>query len=253
MRIGLALSGGGARGVAHLGVLKALEEAGVKISHISGTSAGAIAGAFYCAGFKPDEILGILTSTNFIRYVRPAISFTGLIKMEKLVPVFRKYLREDSFESLEIPLVIAATNINRGKIEYFDKGELFLPVVASCCIPALFDPISINGSHYVDGGIMNNLPAEALMGKVDRIIGSHCNPISEGYKLNNMKGLVERSLLMAISQNTLISKEKCDLFIEPPDLGWFLGSDLAKAEDIFRIGYEHTLSMIDKLSDFKQL
>ena len=92
-----------------------------------------------------------------------------------------------------------------------------------------------------------------MIGKVDKIIGSHCNPISKHYTLNNIKGLVERSLLIAISQNTLKSQEHCDLFIEPPELGWFLGSDLAKAEELFLIGYEHTRGIIDKLDEFREL
>jgi len=252
MKVGLALSGGGARGIAHLGVLKALQEREIKISAISGTSAGSIIGAFFCAGYAPEEILKIITKTSFIRYLRPAISFTGLIKIEKLIPLLQKYLPEDSFDALEIPLSIATTNINKGEIEYFEHGPLIRPILASCCIPALFDPISINGSHFVDGGILNNLPVQPLEAKSDRIIGSHCNPISKGFELTNIKALVERSLLIAVSQNTLESKKKCDLIIEPPELGWFLGSDLAKSEEMFTIGYEHTLTLIEKLNYFKQ-
>ena len=253
MKIGIALSGGGARGIAHLGVLKALDENGIKISILSGTSAGAIIGALYGSGYNPDEILKIISRTSLFRYIRPALSRSGLIKIEMLIPLLKKYIPDDRFEALEIPLVVATTNINSGLVEYFEQGEMIKPVLASCCVPAIFDPISIGGNHYVDGGILNNLPVEQILDKSDRVIGSHCNPIAPGFEITNMKALVERSLLIAVSQNTLKSKEQCDLYIEPPEMGWFLGSDLAKAEDMFRIGYEHTLTLIDKLDKFKQL
>src|SRR6187401_3388039 len=191
-KIGIALSGGGARGFAHLGVLKALEEMGITISEISGTSAGAIAGAFYCYGYKPDQILEIVTSTGFLKSVRPAWSWIGLLSMDGFKAVMHKYLPEDSFEKLKIPLTVATTEIRLGKVTYFDSGELISRVIASSSIPALFDPKVLDGHVFVDGGIIDNLPARPLVGKTDFIIGSHCNPVEQRFDIKNAKEVTER-------------------------------------------------------------
>ena len=123
MKVGIVLSGGGARGISHLGVLKALEELGVRFDYISGTSVGALIGAFYSQGYSPDEILGIITTSRFYRSVRPAWRWTGLLSLESLRDVLLKYIPHNEFESLRIPLVVAATDISHGKATYFSSTE----------------------------------------------------------------------------------------------------------------------------------
>ncbi|MFZ2907226.1 MAG: patatin-like phospholipase family protein [Cyclobacteriaceae bacterium] len=240
MRIGMALSGGGAKGFAHLGILKALEEMGVTINEFSGTSAGAIAGAFYCYGHKPDQILEIITSTGFLKSVRPAWSWTGLLSMDGFKEVMHQYLPENSFESLKYPLTVAATEIRLGKISYFNSGELISRVIASSTIPALFNPMTLDGHVYVDGGIMDNLPVRPLVGKCDFIIGSHTSPVQERFEINNVKEVTERSLLIAIGVTSSFSKAQCNLIIEPPELAKFSTLDLSKGKEIFEIGYNFT-------------
>ncbi|MDH5602425.1 MAG: patatin-like phospholipase family protein, partial [Cyclobacteriaceae bacterium] len=105
MKIGLALSGGGARGIAHLGVLKALEEKKIKPSIISGTSAGALTGALYAYGYSPDELFDIIAKTRIITAMRPSLSVKGLLKPETLGDILKKYIEKDDFSSLKIPLV----------------------------------------------------------------------------------------------------------------------------------------------------
>ena len=239
-KIGIALSGGGARGFAHLGILKALEEMGITISEISGTSAGAIAGAFYCYGHKPDEILDIVVSTGFLKSVRPAWSWIGLLSMDGFKDVMLKYIPENSFESLKIPLTVAATEIRLGKVAYFNSGELISRVIASSAIPALFSPMVSNSHVYVDGGIMDNLPVRPLVGKCDLIIGSHCNPVEQRFDIKNAKEVTERSLLIAINVNSSFSKAQCNVVIEPPELGKFTTFDLSRGKEIFEIGYKYT-------------
>ncbi len=239
MKIGLALSGGGARGFAHLGIIKALEELGIVISELSGTSAGAIAGAFYCYGHKPDQILEIISSTGFLKSVRPAWSWAGLLSMDGFKEVMHKYLPENSFGSLKIPLTVAATEIRLGKITYFNSGELISSVIASSTIPALFNPMILDGHVYVDGGIMDNLPVRPLVGKCDFIIGCHSNPVEQRFDIKNVKEVTERSLLIAINVNSSHSKAHCNVVIEPPDLGKFSTFDLSKGKEIFGIGYQY--------------
>lgn len=251
-KIGISLSGGGSRGIVHIGILKAIDEAGIQISMITGTSAGAIVGALYCSGYSPDSIMGIIKDTKLIKYVRPAISFSGLLKLDKIISIFHKYLKNDSFERLNIPLIVAATNVRNGKNEFLGSGELVKSVLASCAVPVIFEPIKLNGEVYIDGGILNNLPVEPLIGHCDIIVGSNCNPISENYEPGNMRSLMERSLLMAIGVNTYLKKENCDLFLEPEGLKTFRAFDFSKAEEIFDIGYNYGKSMIPAIKTLIQ-
>ncbi len=247
-KIGISLSGGGSRGIVHIGILKAIDEAGIKISMVTGTSAGAIIGALYCSGYSPDEIMGIIKDTKLIKYVRPAISFSGLLKLETIDSVFKKYIKVDSFEALKIPLVVAATNVRKGTNTYLHDGSLIQSILASCAVPVIFKPIVLKGETYIDGGILNNLPVEPLIGHCDVIIGLNCNPISENYEPGNMRSLLERSLLMAINVNTFAKKDLCDLFLEPEGLKNFGGFDFSKASEIFNIGYEYGKSITHKIN-----
>jgi len=241
--IGVALSGGGARGISHLGVLKALDENGIKPDIVSGTSAGSIIGGFYCAGYSPDEILKIIVKTKMLSIFKPAFSWKGLLSMDKLLQILQENL-PSSFEELSKPLIIAATDIEAGKIHYFEQGELQQTILASSCLPVLFNPIEIKGVKYIDGGILNNLPVEALVNNTDKIISIGCNPVGSKHKINSFKDVVERSALLAINENTIKSKEQSHVFIEPDELIKFSGFELSKARDIFKIGYEFTLQNI---------
>lgn len=241
MKIGLALSGGGSRGISHIGVLKALDEMGVKISILSGTSAGSIVGALYAYGYSPDSIFDIIKNVSIFRSVRPAWAWSGLLTMDGLKELLFHSMPENSFEALKIPLRIAATEIRKGEAYYFDQGELIPAIVSSCSIPAVFNPVNYNGGLFVDGGLCDNLPSKAIVGACDFIIGSHCNPISNNFDAKNLKVVVERSLLMAINGNTRQSKSICDVVIEPEKLNMFSSFDMAKAKEIFDIGYQFTI------------
>ncbi|MDH5399477.1 MAG: patatin-like phospholipase family protein [Cyclobacteriaceae bacterium] len=244
MSIGLVLSGGGARGIGHLGVIKALEEAGITPDIISGTSAGSITGAMYAYGYSPEEILDIVTKTKLLTALRPALSFTGFLKIDMLGEVLTKYLKPDNFSALKIPLVVAATDIEKGETTYFEAGELIRPILASSCVPVFFAPVKFNGSIYVDGGILDNLPASVLLDRCDYIIGSHTNYINNSFEARNLKLMTERSLLLAINGNTIKSKEFCDLIIEPPELGDYGGFELNKAREMFDVSYKYTKKLL---------
>ncbi len=252
MNIGLVLSGGGARGIAHLGVIKALEEHGVIINRVSGASAGAIVGAFYCSGYSPDEILEIVIKTNLYKIVRPAMNWRGLLRIDNAIDIFKQYIPDDTFEGLKIPLHVAVTNISKGESEYFEKGGLLQVVLASSSIPVVFNPVKIGNYDYVDGGILNNLPVEPLIPLCDRIIGVHTNPAGPVDEVSNMKVLVERSLLLAINFNAYARQDNCDLFIDPIRLKDFLVFDFKRAKEIFTIGYEEACKVIDGYPDFEK-
>ena len=245
--IGVALSGGGARGIAHLGVLKALNEAGVFPDRIAGTSSGSITGALYCAGFTPDEGLKIIKDTKALSVFRPSFSWKGLLRIDKLADVLNSYLPE-TFEDLKVPLTVVTTEINDGKTVNFSSGQLIRTILASSCIPVAFKPVEIDGKNYVDGGILNNLPSEPLRDSVTTLIGVSCNPYGYVEKLNNAKHLMERSALLAINGNTVQSRALCDIFIEPPGLVKYSGFNLSQAQQIFAEGYEFTAKNISKFA-----
>lgn len=240
MKIGLVLSGGGARGILHLGVIKALEEFNVTFNHIAGTSAGSIIGSLYSYGYSPDEILKIILSTGLLRSLKPAWALTGLLSLDGLREVLLKHMPQNDFSALKIPTVIAATEIKKGKSEYFSDGDLISAILSSCCIPAIFNPIQFNGGVYVDGGLLDNLPAKSIRSKCDFLIGSHCNHINPDFDVRNIKVILERSLLMAINVNTQLSKSVCDVFIEPPEAGKISAFEWGRAKELFDIGYNFT-------------
>lgn len=252
-KIGIALSGGGVRGVSHLGVLKALNQRGIFPNRISGSSAGAIAGALYAAGHEPDQILEIIIKTNYFKFLRPAISWTGILKMDIVEELFKKYLPENSFESLRMPMTVTVTDIRRAKVVYFSEGELIKPLMASSCIPGMFDPIAIGNNYYVDGGVLNNLPIEPLEGVCDVIIGVNCNHLPVEHNIKNIKSLIERTVIMSMNYNVYSRKEKCDFFIEPKGLAKYGVFDIKKAKEIFDFGYESTIAYIDENKEMKEL
>jgi NTE family protein len=241
MKIGLVLSGGGARGISHIGVLKGLDELGVTIQVMAGTSAGSIVGSLYAYGFSPDEIISEVLATKLFRSMRPAWTWTGLLSLEVLGSTIAKLIPENNFNALKIPMIIAATEIRKGRPEYFREGDLIPAILASCCIPAVFNPIQINGCSYVDGGLMDNLPAKSIRDQCDLLIGSHCNYINTEFDVKNFRSVIERSLLIAINGNTMISKSLCDVLIEPPDVGSFSGMDIGRAKDLFEAGYKFVI------------
>ncbi|GAB3576587.1 patatin-like phospholipase family protein [Spirosoma luteolum] len=242
MNIGLVLSGGGARGIAHLGVIKALQEMGIGFSQLSGTSAGAIAGALIAQGYSPDESLKLIESSSFMRHLRPAWNRMGLLRLDTAIDLYRKYIPHDSFEGLQIPLHVVAVDLLGGCQVLFESGELIRPVLASCCLPGIFEPLLINKRQYIDGGVLNNLPLECIEDKVDFIVGSHCNPFGMAKPIRSMRGVIERSLILAVQSKTRDKFSRCDVVIEPPDLVGYSPTDVSKARELFRIGYQYARS-----------
>jgi NTE family protein len=240
MKRGLVLSGGGARGIAHIGVLKALDEMGITFDCISGTSAGSIVGALYANGHKPDQIFELIKNLSIFKSVRPAFAWTGLLSLDGLKELMLKEIPGNKFSDLKIPLTVAATDIRKGKIQYFTEGDLARIIMASCCIPAIFNPVSLEKNLYVDGGLLDNLPVKPIRKECDFIVGSHCNHISPDFDTSNIKLVIERSLLITIHANTEVSRGQCDLFIEPPRMDRFSSLNLSKAKEIFDFGYQFT-------------
>ena len=247
VRFGIALSGGGARGIAHIGILAALEKYGVKPQIISGTSMGAVVGAFYAAGFTPDEILDIIQAKSFFKLINWHLPTSGLIDMDKMHKVLKNKIGVDDFSALKIPFYCAVTNLNSGLTEIKTEGELFQWVLASASIPVVFEPQVINGQTYVDGGLLDNLPAECIRDKCQILIGVHVNHNGPEEKVEGMFSIAERCFRLGISQNVEDSKKLCDFLIEPPKTRDFTTFSFNKAKDIYEVGFAEAEKQIANL------
>ncbi|MBN2481715.1 MAG: patatin-like phospholipase family protein, partial [Bacteroidales bacterium] len=215
---GLVLSGGAARGFAHLGVLKALEESGIKPDIISAVSAGSIAGAFYADGYTPDEILEIYLAKSLFDLIQITVPKTGFLNANGLRDTLKKNLRSKNIEQLKIPMVIAVTDFLKGKSEYLTEGNLIDAVMASSCVPVLFEVVKINGKFYVDGGVLNNMPVEPIEKKCKKLIGVYIMPAGEVESLKGIVHVAERAFYLTLAAKSVNKKDLFDIYISSDDI-----------------------------------
>lgn len=243
-QVGITLSGGSARGYAHVGVLQALHEHGIEPGIISGTSMGAVVGVLYAAGYSPEEIKKILIEESFTKMTGFSWRRTGLYKLEKMKIALQKYIPEDNFTALKKPFHLGLSNLNEACGEVRSSGPLFDYLIASCSVPGFFAPIVLDEVNYVDGGLMCNLPASAIREECRFLIGSHVNFPGKKSNFTGPKGIMERSINLGITQNTKPEMERCDFVIDPPQMQNYSLFDFRKIEEIIEVGYEHTLDLI---------
>jgi NTE family protein len=252
-KIGLVLSGGGTRGFAHLGLIQALNEAGIFPDVISGTSSGAMAGVLYADGFTPHEIMNLMKGSSRLDIMRPALPRAGLLQLGGIVKVLKANLRARTFEDLKIPMYVSATDLNNGKAVYFSQGDLFDPVIASASLPVIFQPVVINNICYVDGGIMDNLPIRPIEHKCEIIIGSFVNPIGYLEKVKGLISIAERTFMIAMVKDLAEKAKKFDLFVAPMELKNHGILSPEKADLLFQIGYDATKEKIKEVGIEKLL
>lgn len=238
------LSGGGARGFAHLGVAKALAEKEVFPSAISGTSAGAVVGAFLANGFTPDEIIEMLAGKLSRRMIGWNSFRVGLMSFTKVADYIEQNLRYKTFEELPIPLYITATSFVDGRQRIFKNGSIKEAIMASCAIPAIFPAYEIESIPYVDGALANNLPIEPFRKNKKNIIAIHVNPIWDINEKSGLRAIVERAFHLSFVALTRQSANGCHMFIEPKDLINYNLFDLGKANEIVKVGYEYGVSFL---------
>jgi Predicted esterase of the alpha-beta hydrolase superfamily len=243
-KIGLALSGGGSRGFAHPGAIKAIEDMGLKPDVIAGTSAGALAGAFYADGYTPEEIIQLFIGKEFKEFGEIQVPKMAIFGTDGFRRFLKRNLRAKNFEDLHIPLKVVTTNLDEGKSAIFEKGPIIDAVIASCSIPIIFNPVLIDEINYVDGGIFMNFPVSPLRSIADKIIGVNVNPIVSQKYNKTILGIAERSYHYMSRTNTLLDRRLCDVLVEMEDLIHFKTFDLVNSEKIFKIGYEHTQQIL---------
>ena len=245
-KINLVLSGGGARGIAHLGVIKALLEYGIEINQIAGVSMGSIMGAFIADGYSPDDALKIISEQRLFSLFSP-IFRRGLFSMHGLEKGLNKFIKHKTIESLNIPLTIYATCVQNGQLVAFDKGDIVKPIVASSSIPGLFEPMLIDGKQYIDGGVLNNLPIECFMDLAEPLVAVHVNPPYISHNLNSTMKVMSRVAELIAYKTIEKRKFKASILVEPPRLKMFAIHDLKRAKEIFQVGYEYTKSIKEEI------
>ena len=240
--IPFVLSGGGVRGAAHLGVLRAFAEHGILPKAISGTSAGALVGAMIADGRAPEEAMGLVRTemkrSNFIR--RPALA-------SKRIEAFLKHtLRHRYFEELPVPLCVSATDLEKGGQHIFSSGELVPALMASCAIPVVFPPVQVEGTFYVDGGISNNLPVEPFLAVKDQVVCVHVNPLPPFVPgRRSMLRTMDRVWHLNFREMVMRSAQGCRLFVEPAELSRFNMFELGKLDVVESIGYQCAARLLD--------
>ncbi|MBC6997530.1 patatin-like phospholipase family protein [Cytophaga sp. FL35] len=247
--LGLILSGGGVRGMAHIGVIRALNEYDISANVVSGSSVGALVGALYANGNSVTEMLSFFKETPLFKYNFLTIVKPGFIDTDRYFDVFRVYFPEDSFEKLKRELHVVATNLQNGELSYFSEGELIGPLLASAALPPVFSPVELNGQLYADGGIMNNFPSEPVEGKVDFLLGSNVSVVShlEKNALKNslqLTGRVTGLMIYAINRKKL---ESCDMLLEFKGLEHIGVLDRKGIEKAYAIGYDQARASLDTL------
>jgi NTE family protein len=250
-KVGVVLSGDGARSFAHLGLLKVLEEEGIKPCAISGVSGGALVGALYAAGISSLDILELGKANSLFGFSGLSLKKEGFFSMESIRKLIIENIPHNSFEKLKIRLFVNATDFNHNKVIFFSEGKLMDCLIASASVPVLFNPVEYENSLLVDGGLLNNFPVEPLLDICDYIIGSHVNKLEDLKEGNNKLtkiAILERSFHMAIASNVYLRARHCNLLLEPgmDDFGLF---DMKNVDTIFEIGYKHALKQKNKIAE----
>jgi NTE family protein len=235
--IGVALGGGFARGIAHIGILKVLKEEGIPIGMISGTSVGALMGAAYCSGLTIAELQEVAHRVRFTTFARWTLSRCGFATTDRMVSFLTSLLKVKTFEELTIPLGVTATDFKTGEGVVFKTGSIIDPVRASCAYPGMFLPVVIDGRWLVDGMLSHPVPTHPLreMG-ADRVLAVQL-------KGQWSKTIAPRHLFDVIGQSFAIAQDRmgplwrsaADVVVEP-DVAGFDYDDFKRADELIRVG-----------------
>lgn len=238
--LGLALGGGGARGFSHVGVFMAMEEFGLRPDIMAGVSAGSIAATLYSSGLTPKDIIKCFDETHrFTDYTEWTIPKDGLLKLTPFAKMLESWLSVKYLEDLSIPTVVCATNLDRGTSVGWCRGEIVPRVLASCSIPIVFQPITINGVNYVDGGVLRNLPAWPIRDYCKTLIGSNCSPLNRQYSYK--RSIIDtalRTYQLMSKANVLQDIKLCDYVISPASISKIKTFDMTSFNDNATAGYE---------------
>jgi NTE family protein len=241
-KVGLVLGGGGVRGIAHVGVLKVFERAGIEFDAVAGCSIGSVIGAFYAAGRSAEEMEAFLFSKKITHFFDLSVSSVGIKETKRLQHMVEDFSGAKTFEELEKPLYINATNLSKeGRERVFSSGNLFKGIRASISLPGIFAPIEIDGDYYIDGGVVNQAPFSILPKDITRYAIINVTPSGSVTckKELNLVSILEKSV--RIMENEIIdlrlkALQKDSYVYVVPDLGAYRA---ITTERRFREMFEH--------------
>jgi len=245
-KLGLALGGGFARGIAHAGVLHTLEQQGIPIDYIAGTSAGALAGIAYASGLPFEEVVKRAAALRFGVFGQWKFSWLGLASNQRLESYPKRYLNISTFEELRIPVTIAATDLITGEPVYFDHGPLGPPLRASCAYPGLFQPVQYEGRTLVDGFVGATVPVDAVARMGADVIIAVFLDAEAMVKPTNFTDVIGRSFTIIQRHADLAWRGKADVVIEPR-VREFAWDDFAKTPQLIAAGAEATLAAMPRI------
>ena len=237
--IGVALGGGFARGIAHIGVLKVLEQEGIPVRLIAGTSVGALIGACYCSGLSLAEMEEVARNTRFTSFARWTLSRYGFASNDRMISFLTRTLKCKTFEDLRIPLGVTATDFNTGEGVVFHSGTIIDPVRASCAYPGMFLPVQIRGRNLVDGMLSHPVPSRPLrdMG-AERVIAVHLKGTwSNGGAPRHLFDVIGQSFAIAQDVMAPLWRSAADIVVEP-DVAGFAYDDFKRSADLIKVGEE---------------
>lgn len=248
---GLALSGGGAKGFSHIGVLKAFEEFGIRPDVLSGVSAGSIAAALYGSGLTPDDITECFAATSgFGDFTEWSIPKKGFMRLDRFGKLLDSWLPVKYLEDMKIPTVICATDFDHAKSVGWGKGEIVPRVLASCSIPIIFNPIRIKGVNYVDGGVLRNLPAWAIRDYCTTLFGVNCSPMKKTFESKgSIIEVAYRSFHLMMKSNTPQDLRLCDHVIEIEHMWNVRTFDVKSLRKGVTAGYDVACRILEKIKE----
>lgn len=241
---GLALGGGAVLGAAHIGTLKAVDELDIEINCIAGTSIGALIAAFYAFGKSWEQIQEVAKQLKWMDITALSLSRFGLLSNQKIADLLTEHIGDKNIEDAEIPLAIIATDITKGEKVILKKGSLAQAVMASTCIPGIFNPVEINDKMLIDGGVVENVPISTIheMG-ADYIIGVNLNAKHTYDKPANILDVILNSFHYLMQQADKLQSEDADLLITP-DLSDFNRANMEQVADLINKGYEDSINAL---------
>ncbi|HSW35948.1 MAG TPA: patatin-like phospholipase family protein [Candidatus Limnocylindrales bacterium] len=248
MKIGLALSGGIARGIAHLGVLQYLEERGIKPAILAGTSAGSLVGALYCSGIPLPRIKEIVASFSWKKLFKLSVPRKGLIRSSLLLDMIEAHLGQITFDELKIPLVVNAADLLSGEEVVMNEGLVALAVEASCAIPGIFTPVRRGSQLLVDGGLLDNVPTAHLQGRgLDYIIAVDVGTQKTLQKEpDSIFEILVQSFYIARHKRDAQAHEFADILIQPnlDDIAFW---DVSKTDLLVSRGYQASITALGSI------
>jgi len=245
-RVGLALAGGFARGIAHIGVLRVLREAGIPIDCVAGTSVGALIAVGYCAGASLEEMTNVGATTSFADFGRWTPSWLGLATNQRMEKYLARFTPVKTFEELQTPLAIATTDINAGVSVFYSHGAIAPPLRASCAYPGLFVPIQFEGRTLVDGFLTAPVPVEgALVLGAEVVIAVYLES-GTVEQPRTFTDVLSRAFNIVQRHSDLAWRTQADIIIEP-DVKPFVWDDFSKTPEMIAAGEAAALAALPQI------